>query len=155
MFDTATLVHEFDPGGQVGLTHGTDGCPCKPRNEQAKEAQLPRQTNLVALPRPKKRPNDPEEATTLAELLEQLPDPEGDVHDAVVVNIERARVRRFVRSLPAHELKVIALRYGLIGEPLSCRQVAARLGISHSSVSSIEHRALERLRGMYGLPEAA
>ena len=116
-----------------------------------------RHHTLVALTRPAGGKLDAhEEDITLGELLAQLPDPDVDVHEAAVVSIERARVRRFVRSLPAHERKVIALRYGLAGEPeLSCRQVAARLGISRSGVSDIEQRALARLRGLYGLPEAA
>jgi RNA polymerase sigma factor (sigma-70 family) len=92
---------------------------------------------------------------TIGEMLEQLADPEVDVHEGVVVSIEVARLRRFVRTLPMLERKVIVARYGLTGEQLSCRQAGARLGMSRSSVSAIEHRALDRLRGMYGLPEAA
>lgn len=92
---------------------------------------------------------------TTGQLVQQLPDPDADVHDAAVINIEAARVRRFVRALPMLERKVIAARYGLTGEPLSCRQVSARLGLSRSTVSDIEQRALQRLRGMYDLPDAA
>jgi len=92
---------------------------------------------------------------TTGQLVQQLPDPDADVHQAAVVNIEAARVRRFVRSLPMLERKVIAARYGLTGEPLSCRQVGVRLGLSRSTVSDIEQRALQRLRGMYDLPDAA
>jgi hypothetical protein len=52
---------------------------------------------------------------TLGRLLEDLPDTDADVFEAAVVNIEAARVRRFVRMLPVLERKVIAARYGLTG----------------------------------------
>jgi DNA-directed RNA polymerase specialized sigma subunit len=77
------------------------------------------------------------------------------VHEAVVVSIEAACVRRFVRALPLLERRVIAARYGLVGEPMSCRQVAQLLGISASGVTAIEQRVLKRLRGFYELPDAA
>ncbi len=116
-----------------------------------------RQSNLFALGRHPIADNSatPAADLTLGQLLEELPDLDHDVHEAAVINIEAARVRRFVRNLPMLERKVIAARYGLTGEPMSCRQLAARLGISRSSISAIEQRALERLRGMYELPDAA
>lgn len=114
------------------------------------------QTNVVALPRRRDLiPDTVDGELTLGRLLEQVPDPDGDVNETAVVSIEAARVRRFVRALPVLERKVIAYRYGLAGQPMTCRQVAERLNISKSTVSVIEQRALERLRGMYGLPDAA
>ena len=77
----------------------------------------------------------------------EVADPDADVHEAAVSRIEAARVRRMVRSLPVIERHVIAWRYGLAGEPLTVRDVAARLGISKSTVADIEARALERMRG--------
>jgi len=114
------------------------------------------QTNLVALRRPKQDKSANHAAhDTLGRLLDELPDIDVDVHETAVINIEAARVRRFVRRLPVLERKVIAARYGLAGNPMSCRQLATRLGISKSTVSDIEQRALDRLRGMYELPDAA
>jgi len=93
---------------------------------------------------------------TLNELLLELPDPDTDVHDAAVTNIEAARLRRYVRTLPMLERKVIVWRHGLLGEQLSCLQVAARLGMSKASAVAIEQRALKRLRAMLEeTPEAA
>lgn len=112
--------------------------------------------NVVALPRPTHNNTATRAAgITVGQLLDELPDMDTDVHEMAVVNIEAARVRRFVRTLPLLERKVIAARYGLVGKPMSCRQVAARLGISKSSVSDIEQRALDRLRDMYELSDAA
>jgi RNA polymerase sporulation-specific sigma factor len=85
----------------------------------------------------------------------ELADPDVDVHQAVVVSIEAARVRQLVRRLPMLERKVIAWRFGLAGEQLSFRQVAERLGVSKANAIAIEQRALDRLRGCYGAEEDA
>jgi RNA polymerase sporulation-specific sigma factor len=117
---------------------------------------LRHQTQLTVLARPKNEvPAAPHAELTLAQLLEQLPDPDTDVEASVVASMEAERLRRAVRALPVLERKVIVARYGLLGETLSCRQLAHRLGLSRSNVSAIEQRALERLRSVYGLPEAA
>jgi len=59
-----------------------------------------------------------------------------------------SRVRASVdRVLSGREAEVIRLRYGLDGcEPLTQREVAARLNISRSYVSRIEKKALEQLK---------
>ena len=51
------------------------------------------------------------------------------------------------RVLSGREVEVIRLRYGLDGcEPMTQREVAARLNISRSYVSRIEKKALEQLK---------
>jgi RNA polymerase sigma factor (sigma-70 family) len=95
------------------------------------------------------------QSVTVGQLLLELPDLDADVHHAATINLEATQVRRLVRALPMRERKVIIARYGLMGEALSCRQLAALMNISPSGVSVIEHRALERLRGMYGLQTTA
>lgn len=86
-------------------------------------------------------------------------DLDADVHTAVIASIEAAWVRRLIRELPDIERRVVRWRYGIEAEALTVRQIAARLGIGKSTVSDIEHRALDRLRtrlaGSHGLPEAA
>ena len=59
-----------------------------------------------------------------------------------------SRVRASVdRVLSGREAEVIRLRYGFDGcEPLTQREVAARLNISRSYVSRIEKKALEQLK---------
>src|SRR4051794_11748363 len=78
---------------------------------------------------------------TLAQIMRQLPDPDGDVHEHVVVSIEVARLRRLVRALPILERRVIAARYGLIAPALTRRQVAAQFGLSRRGVAAVEERA--------------
>jgi DNA-directed RNA polymerase specialized sigma24 family protein len=87
--------------------------------------------------------------------LDELADPDGDTHEQVVSSLEAARLRRLLRNLPAVEQRVLSWRYGLNGERLAHRQVAARLGVSVGTAWTIEQRALGLLRGEYGLSEAA
>ncbi|MCY3724058.1 MAG: sigma-70 family RNA polymerase sigma factor [Candidatus Poribacteria bacterium] len=53
----------------------------------------------------------------------------------------------YLGKVPHHEAEVLRLRYGVgVPEALSVRAVADRLGMSRSSVSRMEHDALEKLR---------
>jgi RNA polymerase sporulation-specific sigma factor len=49
-------------------------------------------------------------------------------------------------TLSTREREILEWRYGLVGEPLTQRQVAKKLGISRSYVSRIETKALSKLR---------
>ena len=98
---------------------------------------------------------DAELPRTLGELMRLLPDRDADTHEEAVASIEAARLRRRVRELPALERRVIVARYGLIEPALSARETAARLGLTRAGVAAIERRALDRLRVMYELAQAA
>lgn len=87
--------------------------------------------------------------------LEQLPDPQADVHEAAVHNLEAARLRRELRRLPDLERRVLEWHWGLDGPPLSHRQIARRLSISVGSAWNIEQRALSQLRDRYDIADAA
>lgn len=64
------------------------------------------------------------------------------------INIEK--LGRYIReSLDAREREIIALRYGLVGRPLTQWQVAEQLDISRSYVSRLETKALKKLRRRY------
>jgi RNA polymerase sigma factor (sigma-70 family) len=80
----------------------------------------------------------------------EVADPDADVHEAAVINIEAARVRRQIRRLPTIERRVIRWRYGIECDKLTVREIAARMGIGKSTVSDIEARALDRLRAQLG-----
>jgi DNA-directed RNA polymerase sigma subunit (sigma70/sigma32) len=49
-------------------------------------------------------------------------------------------------ALTDREQTIIEMRYGLVNDPLTQREVAAQLNISRSYVSRIEKRALEKLK---------
>lgn len=64
------------------------------------------------------------------------------------INIKK--LARYIReSLDWREQEIIALRYGLSGQPLTQWQVAEHLGISRSYVSRLETKALGKLRRRY------
>src|ERR1700761_3128742 len=84
-----------------------------------------------------------------AEELDRVADLGVDVEAEALAACEAEQVRRLVASLPGKERVVVQLRYGLGGRPMSCREAAAFLSISISTVAAREHRALERLRRHY------
>ncbi len=74
--------------------------------------------------------------------------------DTIVDDLDRKmnieKLGRYIReSLDAREREIIALRYGLGGQPLTQWQVAERLDISRSYVSRLETKALKKLRRRY------
>ena len=64
--------------------------------------------------------------------------------------INGEKVHRYLyEELDEREREIVVLRYGLVRDPLTQREVAARLNISRSYVSRIEKRALEKLRARF------
>jgi RNA polymerase sigma factor (sigma-70 family) len=86
---------------------------------------------------------------TFSSALERLPDPDADVHEAALLNLETARLHRELNRLSEPDRHVIAWRYGIGCQPLSLRQIAKRLGIALGSAWNIEQRALNQLRDAY------
>jgi RNA polymerase primary sigma factor len=77
-------------------------------------------------------------------LHELLPSPEEPFED-LAIPLDFDALRTAVARLPERERQVIALRYGLDGEPLSLAKVGAKLGITRERVRQVEAEALERL----------
>ena len=71
-----------------------------------------------------------------------------DLFDDLDTRQTYRRLHRLLRSeLTARERRVLALRYGLSGQPpMTQRQTADLCGISRSYVSRIEKKALQKLR---------
>ena len=80
---------------------------------------------------------------TLGDLLPgEAPEPS----EELTVDLTRAALESAMAELPDDERRVIGLRYGLADEePLTVRQVARRLAISHEAARRLEQAALERL----------
>ena len=53
--------------------------------------------------------------------------------------------RRRMGRLDDRERAILALRYGLEGEPLTLKEIGRRLGITREWVRKIERRALAKL----------
>lgn len=86
------------------------------------------------------------------ELL--LSDVLGSEEDGVAYELEReeerAEVRRALEALDPRERELIELRYGFLGDELTQKEVADRLGISQSYISRLEKRTLAHLREVIG-----
>ncbi len=81
---------------------------------------------------------DPAE-DALALAIAPGPDPEEGIY--------ARQVRRVLRLIDADQAEVVALRYGLAtGDPVDVADIAARLGLSSSTVRRLEARGLAALR---------
>ena len=81
-------------------------------------------------------PADDGPATT-----DTVPDPDQAIY--------ARQVRRVLRRIDSDQAEVLALRYGLAtGEPVDVAGVAARLGLSTSTVRRLESRGLAALRAV-------
>ena len=68
--------------------------------------------------------------------------------------LRRRAVRLALAELPERERRVLALRFGLDGEPRSREAIGAELGLTAERVRQLENEALERLAEMLGGGEA-
>ena len=83
---------------------------------------------------------------TVRDHLKLVPDPDADVQELVISQLEAARIRRLVGTLPKLHRLVITWRFGLDGPSLSRRTIADRLRLSPAAVRRIEAEALGHLR---------
>jgi RNA polymerase primary sigma factor len=74
------------------------------------------------------------------------------------IGTEESVLRSALAELPERDRQVVALRYGLDGEPATLAEVGRRLGISRERARQLERAALERLatvRELAALRDAA
>ena len=77
-------------------------------------------------------------------------DRHGPLENKLQADDDRESVRRRMEGLNERECTVLALRYGLDGEPLSLKAVGTRLGVSSEWVRRIESSAISKLGGGHG-----
>lgn len=84
-------------------------------------------------------------------LIDFIESQGSDVYEVVELNNEISWLRDAIeKNLTKREKQVIALRYGLYGEPEKTQiEISKMLGISRSYVSRIEKKALGKLRAGY------
>ncbi len=93
-------------------------------------------------------------AVPLSDDVLRIPEPE-PMEDAVILSIEKARLRRALRALDTFDAWVLNARFGLDRDRLSIRELADHFGCAHTTVLRMERRALDRLRAIYGEELAA
>ena len=92
---------------------------------------------------------------TIRQRLALIPDPDADVPEQAISEIEAVRVRRQVAALPRLHRIVIASRFGIYGPLLTRRQLADRLKLTPSAIRRIEAEGLQLLRGVTLAPREA
>jgi RNA polymerase primary sigma factor len=80
-------------------------------------------------------------------LLDTTADRHGPVENKLQADDERESMNRRMEGLDDRERTVLALRYGLEGEPLSLKAVGTRLGVCSEWVRRIESGAIRKLGG--------
>jgi RNA polymerase primary sigma factor len=92
-----------------------------------------------------------------AELGDLFDDPTAvDPAEEAVDSLRRLEIRRAVAKLPERERSVVAMRFGLDGEPASLEAIGKQLGISRETVRQLEQEAMARLASeLDDLAEAA
>jgi len=80
------------------------------------------------------------------EELAELRVPAPDAFDIVAESERSTALREGLRRLPMPERQVLALRYGLVGEPLEWQQVSALMGCSERTARRAASRGLARLK---------
>jgi RNA polymerase sporulation-specific sigma factor len=80
---------------------------------------------------------------TLSDVIAE----DSNIVDEIDLKINSEKLSYYMLEiLGERERRIIEMRYGLIGNPLTQREVAGKLNISRSYVSRIEKRALEKLK---------
>ena len=86
-----------------------------------------------------------DEDDALGDLIEDTTTPNPE--DSTIQTLLGSDLKDILDQLPARELRVLQMRYGLLdGEPLTLNEVGRRLGISRERARQIESQALRRLR---------
>src|SRR5919204_129045 len=81
-----------------------------------------------------------------AELGELLASEAPSPLDEVAVELEEESIQRALERLDENARRVIEMRFGIGGqEPMTLREVAARMGLSAEGVRKLERRALRKL----------
>jgi RNA polymerase primary sigma factor len=90
-------------------------------------------------------PTDDEDDSTLADFIEDSDSPAPD--ESATFNLMTKDLGEALGTLPARELRVLQLRYGLMdGKIHTLEEVGRKMGVTRERVRQIEGQALRRLR---------
>jgi len=93
-------------------------------------------------------------AVPVGDMLPDRVDETVDVHEAAVINIEIAQLRRFLRELPPLDGKVMRLVWGIGCRPHTRGEAAESTGLSRVGVRDALTRGMSELRMRFGVEEA-
>ena len=90
-------------------------------------------------------PTDDEEDSVLGDFIQddEIPAPD----DSATFNLLKEHLEVVLDGLPAREVRILQLRYGLLdGQTYTLEQVGRKMGVTRERVRQIEAQALSRLR---------
>ena len=91
-----------------------------------------------------------------AELGDLFVDPSaGDPAVEAAESVQRQQIRRALAVLPEPERRVLELRFGFDGEPVSIEAIGKELGVSRQRFHQLQENALARLAEELELAQAA
>lgn len=83
-------------------------------------------------------------------LLDIIEQEQTDIVERMEVKEHVGRLSGMIESLLSErERQIIYMRYGLLGEEITQREIGRKLGISRSYVSRIEKKAIGKLRAAF------
>lgn len=87
----------------------------------------------------------------------EVVDEDADVHEAAVLNIQTARLHRYLRDMPPMDSKVVRLIWGIGCRPHTRAETATTTGLSRKAVNRALVRGMRELRVRFGVrfPDAA
>jgi RNA polymerase primary sigma factor len=86
-----------------------------------------------------------ERDSVLGDYIEDLDTPDPEI--TTMLSLLRQQLNQIFELLPAREVKILKLRYGLSnGETHTLQQVGRKIGVSRERIRQIEAQALRRLR---------
>lgn len=96
-------------------------------------------------------------ALAVGDELPEVADEDVDVHEAAVLNIQTARLHRYLREMAPFDSKVIRLVWGIGCRPQTQAETATTTGASRAAVGRALQRGMRELRLRFGVlsPDAA
>ena len=95
-------------------------------------------------------------AIPVGDALPEVEDESADVHEAAVLDIRVAQLRRHLKRMDPLKTRVICMKYGVFGsKQYSLPQISQRTGLSEWAVRKLADTGLLELQAAFGVTDDA
>ncbi len=130
------LKQQLGRDPEISELADSTGIPAKKIRDMLNIAQFPLSLDM---------PNQVDSDTVLGDFIEDIESPDPD--EIATQNLLRQHLGKLLTLLPAREVLVLKLRYGLSGEkPHSLQEIGRKIGVSRERIRQIEGQAIHRLQ---------